>query len=108
MHLPSLSTPIRANRLQHYLNDYDPVLQKYLIDGFTKGFTIHAETFNMPSPTANNSKMALLHPEAVDDNLYKELEARHIAGPYNNYAYTEPTNLSHFTKTKTRRLEATS
>ncbi len=53
----------------------------FIVDGFTHGFMIKFEG-EEDSFEANNSKAARLNPEAVSDKIRKEVQAGHIAGPF--------------------------
>ncbi len=53
----------------------------FTVDGFTNGFMIKFEV-EKDSFEANNSKAAWLNPVAVPDKIRKEVEAGHIAGPF--------------------------
>ena len=77
-----MPTPILPNRFEHHLKGYDQVLTKYVIDGFTKGFRIHATaaTHNIQAP--KNSHIAVKHPDAVSQKISKELSKGTIAGPF--------------------------
>ena len=80
--LHGLPTPVKPDRLEHYLKGYNKELTDYLLQGFTRGFTIHAENFTKPVISAKNATIALKHPCAVSSKLQKELKECHIAGPY--------------------------
>ena len=78
------ATPVQPNKLKSLLKGYDPQLTKYITNGFTNGFRIHAENITTYPRTLRNAKIAELHPEAVDNKLQKELQKGTIAGPFIN------------------------
>ena len=84
-----LPTPIKHNRLDLYLNGYNFQLRKYLVQGFSKGFSLHNATF-----TSNDSDKVLssakLRPEVVDKKLGKEIQAGRIEGPFLSSPYKDP------------------
>ena len=76
-----MSTPIKADKLQAYLDGYLPRSKQYLLDGFRFGFSI-----DYVGPRNNfsskNLSCALDLPEGVNDKLAKELHPGRIAGPF--------------------------
>ena len=77
-----LPTPVNPNRLNHYLDSYDPELKNYIVQGFKTGFTIHAASVKNPVPQPANSLIAQRNPQAVREKIHKELHLGHIAGPF--------------------------
>ena len=78
---PRPVTPVKVNRLQHYLSGYPFAKRQYLLNGFTYGFSIQCSRSQscLQSP---NLKSALENPAAVNAKLAKELAAGRIAGPF--------------------------
>ena len=76
-----MSTPIKVDKLQAYLDGYPPRSKQYLLDGFRSGFSI-----DYVGPRNNfsskNLSSALDLPEGVNDKLAKELHSGRIAGPF--------------------------
>ena len=76
-----MSTPIKVDNLQAYLDGYPPRGKQYLLDGFRFGFSI-----DYVGPRNNfsskNLSSALDLPEGVNDKLAKELHSGTIAGPF--------------------------
>ena len=72
---------IKVDRLKILLSDYQVDLARYLIQGFTTGFSnpFLCRKFPFESP---NLKSALANPKAVALKLTKELEAGRIVGPF--------------------------
>ena len=78
---PHLPTPIKTDRLIHYLQGYDPSLTSYLSEGFTSGFNLRNVQF-YPQQPPKNLKSSYLLPQVVDKKLSKELQLGRISGPY--------------------------
>ena len=78
---PSLSTPVKVERLGFLLEGYTPSTVEFLLFGFTQGFPVHFQG-DRKYRTAANLMSALDNPEAVDAKLQKELEAHRLAGPF--------------------------
>lgn len=80
LHSPPV-TPVKADRLEYFLQGYDMALTHYLIDGFRFGFRVHfvGERLAYESP---NLKSALEQPELVKAKLGKECDAGRIVGPF--------------------------
>lgn len=74
-------TPVKADRLEYFLQGYDMTLTHYLIDGFRFGFRVNfvGERLAYESP---NLKSALEQPEVVKAKLGKECDAGRIVGPF--------------------------
>ena len=74
-------TPVKVNRLKHYLSGYPYAKRKYLLNGFTNGFSIQCllSPSHLESP---NLKSAVDNPSAVNAKLTKEIDADRIAGPF--------------------------
>ena len=64
-----------------YICNYDVVETEYLLDSFSKGFSVFCEktSFQMD---CKNLKSALEKPDVVSDKLCRELQAKRIAGPF--------------------------
>jgi len=80
LHSPP-GTPVKADRLEYFLQGYDVALTHYLTDGFRFGFRVHVvgERLVYESP---NLKSALEQPELVKAKLGKEYDAGRIVGPF--------------------------
>ena len=78
--LIKLPSPIKADRLDLYLNGYDFLKRKYLVDGFKFGFRLNNYSFNH-SDNDKTLKSALNLPDIVDTKLKKESSAGRILGP---------------------------
>ena len=85
---PTPKTPVLTSRLLHYLQDYDPHLRRYIINGFKYGFRLHAEN-NIKTQATKNSAIANKHPEAVSQKLAKELAKGNIAGPFKTSPFAD-------------------
>jgi hypothetical protein len=64
-----------------YTCNYDVVETEYLLDRFSKGFSLFCEktSFQMD---CKNLKSALEKSDVVSDKLCRELQAKRIAGPF--------------------------
>ena len=77
-----MPTPIKADKLDLYLNGYDSYLRNYLVCGFKKGFRLNSFSWTH----SDNNKVltsATQHPDIVDSKLLKEAKAGRILGPLN-------------------------
>ena len=78
-----LPTPVKVQVLRDllYICNYDVVETEYLLDSFSKGFSVFCEktSFQMD---CKNLKSALEKPDVVSDKLCRELQAKRIAGPF--------------------------
>jgi hypothetical protein len=79
----ALPTPVKAVRLQHHLNNigYDPNITKYLVEGFTHGFSI-GHLAEVEDSFGKNSHIVLSHEDIVADKLEKEIRLGRIMGPF--------------------------
>jgi len=77
----NIPTPVKAENLKLYLEGYDPVLSKMLVDGFSKGFHLSFEGPQLPL-SSRNSVSALTNKKVVDEKIKAELHAGRISGPY--------------------------
>ena len=77
-----LPSPIKSERLDLYLNGYDRLKRKYLVDGFKLGFRLNNFSFQH-SDNDKILKSALNFPDIVDVKLQKESAAGRILGPLN-------------------------
>ena len=78
---PQPVTPVKVNRLQHYLSGYPFAKRQYLLNGFTYGFSIQC-SLSQSCLQSPNLKSALENPAAVNAKLAKEIAAGRIAGPF--------------------------
>ena len=72
-------TPIRVDRLEFFLHEYDSVLTQYLIDGFRCGFRVHF-VGEQRVYESSNLKSALEQLDVAGAKLHKECEAGRIVG----------------------------
>ena len=85
-----LSTPIKVDKLQLYLEGYPARSKQYLLDGFSFGFSI-----DYVGPRQNFSSKnlisAITYPTAVDAKLDKEIDLGRIVGPFDTrpFSYQE-------------------
>ena len=76
---PKLPTPVKANRLAYYLQNY--VGKDYIVDGFTQGFSLHFEGPECET-NAKNSTSTIEFEEKIDEKIADELKLNRISGPY--------------------------
>ena len=81
-----LPTPINPDRLEYWLDGYDPQLSAYLVQGFRQGFKLDYVGGPLIS-SESTLKSAKNDPRAVQAKLNKELLAGRIAGPLNTPPY---------------------
>ena len=73
-------TPINPDKLDLYLNGYDPKIRSYLVNGFRHGFRLMNDKYTT-SDSDKVLKSAVEHPEIVDKKLMKESKLNRILGP---------------------------
>ena len=78
---PRPVTPVKVNRLQHYLSGYPFAKRQYLLNDFMYSFSIQC-SLSQSCLQSSNLKSALENPAAVNTKLAKELAAGRIAGPF--------------------------
>ena len=91
MHLPNpplhpalsrpLSTPIKIDKFQFYLEGYPARSKQYLLNGFRFGFSIDY-VGSRRNFSSKNLLSAITNPKAVDDKLDKEVVLGRIVGPF--------------------------
>ena len=81
-----LTTAIKTDKLQTYLEGYPPRSRQYLIEGFRFGFSIdyvgHRSNF-----VSKNLLSASTNPKAVDEKLAKEIQLGRIVGPFDGHPF---------------------
>ena len=78
----SISTPVNVENLTAELQNYPfPDIKHYLLTGFWNGFHL-GYTGPRFSIVPKNLKSALDNPTKVSEAIAKELERKHIAGPF--------------------------
>ena len=78
-----LPTPIHVDLLAKYLSGYDKTEKEYILQGFSKGFTV----FSAISDTqvqCRNLQSALLRPGIVAEKIQTELAAGRFAGSFDH------------------------
>ena len=76
-----LPTPIRPSKLKKILAGYDQNEVDFLVDGFTRGFSV-GYVGNKQCHAKNNAKIAQQHPEEVQKFIDRELELGRFQGPF--------------------------
>lgn len=77
-----LPTPIKTDRLEFYLEGYDPIKCSYLLNSLRYGFLLEHEGPRSLF-TCNNLKSALSKPSLVQEKIEKEIAFGRVMGPYN-------------------------
>ena len=82
-----LSTPLKVDKLQFYLEGYPARSKQYLLDGFSVGFSI-----DYVGPRQNFSSKnlisAITNPKVVDAKLDKEIDLGRIVGPFDTRPFS--------------------
>lgn len=81
--ISSLPTPVKANKLNDHLLGYDDNLRKYLIKGFTSGFSLGCTT-TPPASLSKNHSSAINHPQIIQAHIQNSLKLDRISGPFPN------------------------
>jgi len=77
-----LPSPIDGSKLAHFLQGFDPVQIKLLINGFRLGFRIPSLIPPQTLSNYTNHKTTASNPIEVSSKLSKELKLGRIAGPF--------------------------
>ena len=80
---PRLPTPVKVSCLSAYLNNYDPVLKCFLVDGFTHGFDL-GDGSDTTTSLPPNSASVNLAPQKITEKLSSEILAGRLAGPFDS------------------------
>ena len=80
-HPSKYPTPVRAARLEAWLEGYDGDQKQKLVFGFKRGFDVGYKG-SLPRVRPHNLASALQNPEEVDKKLSKESSMNRIAGPF--------------------------
>lgn len=74
-------SPIKITALKYYLQFYDEIEAKFLLDGFLNGFPIQYTGPRAPRDSKNLRSTAL-NPELILCQIEKEVKAGRVAGPF--------------------------
>lgn len=80
-------TPIKVNRLAHWLSGYDEDETNFLVQGFSKGFYL-GFVGECPGIESKNLNSALTRPEIIDQKIQKEISAGRVQGPFENKPFS--------------------
>ena len=80
-HPSKLPTPVRAARLETWLEGYDGGQKQKLVSGFKRGLDVGYKGF-LPRVRPHNLTSALQNPVEVDKKLSKESSLNRIVGPF--------------------------
>ena len=83
----NLPTPINVTNLKKHLEGYDPHITKYLLDGFTYGFSLHFDGIEEHF-ISTNSASALSNHHIVSQKIQHEINKGRIAGPFQSPPFT--------------------
>ena len=81
-----ITTPIKSEILDYYLEGYDEEDRTLLVDGFRYGFDLHCLLKKL-STTAKNDISVVLHPEAAQKLIQAEIDKGRIKGPYDKLPF---------------------
>lgn len=81
------TSPIDIKRLKIWLKGYEVAEQKYLLNGFRKGFGLQYSGQQI-SYESKNLKSAILNPKVLEEKLIKEVELGRILGPFNEKPFS--------------------
>lgn len=76
-----LPTPIKVEVLAKYLEGYNVQERQYILNGFSKGFSIFSYIVDTTG-TCKNLRSALERPDIVTTKIETEVSAGRIAGPF--------------------------
>lgn len=79
-------TPVKTDRLQHWLAPLPHDHSHFLLEGFSKGFRIHFDGPQIVNPPHNHPSIFHYHAQ-VQDMLSKELALGRISGPFQHPPY---------------------
>ena len=83
MEVPQVvETPINIDRLELFLQDYDPILKFQLVHGLRYGFDVGHRGILLNNLDVGNMTSCFENPEVVNEHLQSEIEAGRIAGPF--------------------------
>jgi hypothetical protein len=81
------TSPIDNKRLKIWLKSYEVAEQKYLLNGFKKGFGLQYSGPQI-SNESKNLKSAILNPRVSEARLIKEVEVGRILGQFNEKPFS--------------------
>ena len=82
LHTTSLPTPIKVNKLEHFLQGYNCDVKNKLIQGFSFGFKINSVIEKADQKFPNNHRSARKNPEVVVQKNNKEILKGRKRGPF--------------------------
>ena len=86
-HPSKLPTPVRAARLEAWLEGYDGDQKQKLVSGFKRGFDVGYKG-SLPHVRPHSLTSALQNPEEVDKKLSKESSMNRVAGRFNQESFS--------------------
>ena len=81
-HQVVLPTPIKVTILDLYLEGYGPDERKFLIAGFSRGFSLGTVGEIPPTLSKNHVSVSPIHTKFIQTKLSKEISLGRIKGPY--------------------------
>lgn len=82
------ATPVKADKLEKWLEGYDPQKKRALIQGFREGFRV-GFTGAPNSVVQKNLKSAEEMPEVVEAHIKREIEEGRLVGPFRHIPFTQ-------------------
>ena len=85
LRINDIVTPIKVHRLWHFLNitNYDKNESKFLIQGFTRGFSLEYQGPLNRADVSNNIPLTVGTPMDLWQKVMKEVQLGRVAGPFN-------------------------
>ena len=88
-----LPSPIKPDRLAYWLQDYDPELRDFVVNGFISGFSLGFEGLPNQLKNIRNLNSTLINPFACENIIEKEVSLERFLGPFHTIPF-EHFNLS--------------
>ncbi len=82
LNLQSICSPIRPDVFDDFLQGYDRVERKFVIQGFTQGFRLGFAGDRSRRLLQPNLPSAAVYPDLIWEKIAKEVETGRVAGPF--------------------------
>ena len=80
--IEEIFTPVRWEKFQSYLKNYDEVEKQFVIQGFRDGFHLHSSIDRNIVLEHENMPSAFHYPEVVWEKITKEVRLQRVGGPF--------------------------
>ncbi len=80
--IEEIFTPVRWEKFQSYLKNYDEVEKQFVIQGFRDGFHLHSSIDRNIVLKHENMPSAFHYPEMVWEIITKEVHLQRVGGPF--------------------------